>query len=171
MGPLGSPIEGLLGAPSTSPGGSSGILRAVPSKIIAQDAFGPHLVGSNAPGSVRMREQKALNFLGGSWGPLGPLLRCLGALSGASWEPRGASPGNFGRHRSKEGRPRFPSPLCGYENRPWGPLGTFLGRYWAPLVCGASWAPLGALLGHLGARLRPHKRIGRVSPAAGRPVL
>ena len=102
--------------------------------------------GLKRPWKRKDERAKSIEFPWGvSRGPRGALLRCLGALSGASWEPRGASPGNFGRHRSKEGRPRFPSPLCGYENRPWGPLGTFLGRYWAPL--GPSAGPLGRLLG------------------------
>ena len=55
---------------------------------------------------------------------------------------------------------------------PWGPQNRLLGRSWDDLgrwgvVLGASWAPLGALLGHLGAILRPQRRIG--SEEAGRP--
>ena len=75
----------------------------------------------------------------------------LGALLGASWEPRRAYWDHLGSHRLKERGPQFSSPLRSPQNPflgpPWGALGAVLGPSWGPLALGAL---LGASRGHLG---------------------
>ena len=97
--------------------------------------------------------------MGPSWGSLGGLLGALEGFLGPSWRPSDTRGG--GNNCAPPPR----EPQSGLLGRSWGALGPLLGALRA--VLGASWAPLGAILGHLGAILRPQRRIG--SEGAGRP--
>ena len=99
------------------------------------------------------------NF-GGLRGPYGVMLGVFlgfpGALLGHTWGPWGPS---WRPSIKSGGSPISGPPSDADKSR----LGALLGRSWGALgsVLEPSWAPLGAILGHLGAILRPlraHRR-------------
>ena len=108
--------------------------------------------------------------MGVSWEPLGSVLGASWGRLGASWGPLGAPLGSFRgglgaileEINQSRGFPNYGPPLGSSKNRlldpSCGALGALLGVMKA--VSGLSWASLGALLGQLGAILRPRKAIG-----------